>query len=698
MNKKILYVQALYDFSPIDSNELSFKRGDIFKVISKIDENWLNTVLLTGDTSKKGIIPLNYVKEIDLPSKIDGEALFAGKADFPIIENGDLNFSIGEILIGITRIDENWYYGCYLFDTNKKGIFPVTHVNLVNVEVSTLKSNKARACQKFENSGSDYLRLDINDLISIIEEVDDCWFYGQLSSGEKGLFPRVCVERIYESGSCDKIQKNNCLITSDESIDTLKLFKSKSFETLPKNFIEKRKFSFEESLNDQKMQQEISSSTLKNRKTIFNPEYYRAIQNHTPNDPNNLSCLVGEILETFSLETSHTNSITVRNLNGQTGLVPLSVLERLTAQDEAKAKETFLQRYSQQKYQFNEILNEKLKIRPQTLSSKTVEIFVEKENEKNFNNEIDYLLFSTGELKRDSIASKPEIKVPPPLPEKPKDLALKKLHRTSNQNGSSNNICQDSNKDDKKLQNRKHIIQEIIDTEKAYYAELSALNETLKCNDLNKPLNLNTELLFGNLSDVLQASLCLIKLFDSEMEKDDDLIRMGHCLNNSAIYLQKSYATYCKNYPNIYATIKKYEGDLDIQNYIQTKTEKIKSYGFLSLPMSLIKPVQRITKYSLFIDQLIKSTDESHCDYETLIEASKTYSELLVYINEYKRRQEVISKYFHKDDKRPVSIAIPTIKKKSDRIRVKLSTILGLHDPVRNYRSILQICKEFYLS
>jgi hypothetical protein len=54
--------------------------------------------------------------------------------------------------------------------------------------------------------------------------------------------------------------------------------------------------------------------------------------------------------------------------------------------------------------------------------------------------------------------------------------------------------------------------------------------------------------------------------------------------------------------------LSKYESDLAISNFIKNKLKQINDDDLknLSLNAILIKPVQRITKYSLFIDQLIK--------------------------------------------------------------------------------------------
>lgn len=55
--------------------------------------------------------------------------------------------------------------------------------------------------------------------------------------------------------------------------------------------------------------------------------------------------------------------------------------------------------------------------------------------------------------------------------------------------------------------------------------------------------------------------------------------------------------------------------------------------GKLGLDQLLIKPVQKIPRYELLIQRLLKHTDLSHPDYELLSAAQKEVHELVVKIN-----------------------------------------------------------------
>lgn len=55
-------VRAMYDYVAADSDEVSFKDGDVIVNVQAIDEGWMyGTVQRTGKT---GMLPANYVEAI----------------------------------------------------------------------------------------------------------------------------------------------------------------------------------------------------------------------------------------------------------------------------------------------------------------------------------------------------------------------------------------------------------------------------------------------------------------------------------------------------------------------------------------------------------------------------------------------------------------------------------------------------------
>lgn len=55
----------------------------------------------------------------------------------------------------------------------------------------------------------------------------------------------------------------------------------------------------------------------------------------------------------------------------------------------------------------------------------------------------------------------------------------------------------------------------------------------------------------------------------------------------------------------------------------------------------MVMPVQRIARYPLLLQNVLKNTEPSHPSYQRLQEAATATVELNVHINEYKRLKEV---------------------------------------------------------
>ena len=81
----------------------------------------------------------------------------------------------------------------------------------------------------------------------------------------------------------------------------------------------------------------------------------------------------------------------------------------------------------------------------------------------------------------------------------------------------------------------------------------------------------------------------------------------------------------------------------------------------------------------------IKTSDDSEADYLSLKSALKISTEMLEFINEYKRRKDLINKYLSLSEQNDQSITekvkklnMHTLIKKSNRLRMGLSSMLGL--------------------
>ena len=110
------------------------------------------------------------------------------------------------------------------------------------------------------------------------------------------------------------------------------------------------------------------------------------------------------------------------------------------------------------------------------------------------------------------------------------------------------------------------------------------------------------------------------------------------------------------------------------------QTEIQRQTNCFDLASIVIKPVQRILKYPLLINELSKCTEEGHTDWEPLQRAMEMLTDIAQSINENKRRQDLIQKYCKSSDtsfsSRLKSLNAHTVKKKGSRIANRIISTL----------------------
>uniref|UniRef100_A0A3B3RPV1 Sorbin and SH3 domain-containing protein 2-like n=1 Tax=Paramormyrops kingsleyae TaxID=1676925 RepID=A0A3B3RPV1_9TELE len=129
--------RALYDFKAQTAKELAFKKGDVLYISRKIDSNWYE-----GEHhGQLGIFPVSYVEIVLVREKNQsarapslaevpdlGEAV--ARYNFTAETNVELPLRKGERVILLRCVDQNWFEG-KIAETDRKGIFPVSYVNVI---------------------------------------------------------------------------------------------------------------------------------------------------------------------------------------------------------------------------------------------------------------------------------------------------------------------------------------------------------------------------------------------------------------------------------------------------------------------------------------------------------------------------------------------------------------------------------------
>ncbi|KAK2846551.1 hypothetical protein Q5P01_009550 [Channa striata] len=189
----------------------------------------------------------------------------------------------------------------------------------------------------------------------------------------------------------------------------------------------------------------------------------------------------------------------------------------------------------------------------------------------------------------------------------------------------------------RQLSRLERVVMEIVETEQAYVRDLKSIVEDylgciIDCGALPlKPEQVST--LFCNIEDIYE--------FNSDLL--EDLERSPHAAAIAECFVERSeafdiYTLYCMNYPNSVAVLRECMKNQSLVRFFQERQTTLNH----SLPLEtyLLKPVQRILKYHLLLQELSKHFDKSDPGYEVVKDAIITMTAVAWYINDMKRKQE----------------------------------------------------------
>lgn len=183
------------------------------------------------------------------------------------------------------------------------------------------------------------------------------------------------------------------------------------------------------------------------------------------------------------------------------------------------------------------------------------------------------------------------------------------------------------------------VVQEILSTEQAYVQHLHEIIEGYlqKMRKKNSPfLEQDVKDLFMNIEEIYEFN----KTFLAELEEvgDDPVDVASHFVSKEKGF--KTYTDYCTNYPVSMEVLTKSTQQKETADFIK----KIQVELGHSLPLGsyLLKPVQRILKYHLLLQDIQKHFDkESYPEgYDIISDALTAMTGVAHHINEMKRQHE----------------------------------------------------------
>jgi len=193
---------------------------------------------------------------------------------------------------------------------------------------------------------------------------------------------------------------------------------------------------------------------------------------------------------------------------------------------------------------------------------------------------------------------------------------------------------------------RTRIATEILSTERTYMDGLKWLTEEYKPALLKlheEVVNETTiKKIFSNLEIILNLNKTLLSELETRMKTwDSEKTSIGDLFKGLAPYL-KMYKDYGNNFESASETCQQIRENPTVNACLETVKGKCQS---LTIEALLITPIQRLPRYNLLIEDLLRNTPETHPDYSNLVEALKSTKEVADYINDSIRQAEQSAKF-----------------------------------------------------
>ncbi|KAJ3157753.1 hypothetical protein HDU89_000131 [Geranomyces variabilis] len=198
---------------------------------------------------------------------------------------------------------------------------------------------------------------------------------------------------------------------------------------------------------------------------------------------------------------------------------------------------------------------------------------------------------------------------------------------------------------------RSKIANEILESERRYVDSLIQLRKTF-FEPLMAAVGTPSEIIprktiqnvFSELPGLINVNTELLKQLENRLEAEpwsssDGF--MGDIFLNLAPYL-KMYSSYVKNFNNALTLVT--ENMARVPAFAQFIARQNADAELKGLPLQsfLILPVQRIPRYKMLLEDLLKQTDQEHPDYPTLQKSLAKIAEVAVFVNETIREHEMM--------------------------------------------------------
>ncbi|KAI9484052.1 MAG: hypothetical protein EXX96DRAFT_560649 [Benjaminiella poitrasii] len=179
---------------------------------------------------------------------------------------------------------------------------------------------------------------------------------------------------------------------------------------------------------------------------------------------------------------------------------------------------------------------------------------------------------------------------------------------------------------------RDKVVLELLETERKYVQDMEILQNYMRELQIQKIVSPDTiHYLFGNLNALVDFQRRFLIQLEEMAEKSPEEQRIGLLF----IQLEKPFAVYEPYCANYYSA----------QDLVVQETPRLQKLADIlnptyQLPSMLIKPIQRICKYPLLLQELVKSTDKNWPYYQETLQSVDAIKRVTEKVNETQRQHE----------------------------------------------------------
>ncbi|PIC32246.1 hypothetical protein B9Z55_012648 [Caenorhabditis nigoni] len=267
----------------------------------------------------------------------------------------------------------------------------------------------------------------------------------------------------------------------------------------------------------------------------------------------------------------------------------------------------------------------------------------------------------------------------PSVPKAPQQQPSGVIHSASDFEIGLISATEGANNDEDK---RCRIVEELISSELQFISDINSYTEAVDSTPL---LNQKQKVVLKNgCAQIVQLSANLVQLLTNEQTKPAEAQQIGACFLQLRKPFAQTYGFYFRNIEHINALTNSAKHEKTMEAALLDIVKRMREGGAVVIdgPTAVSRPIQRATKYPLFLNEIVKLTPLVHTDHPKLTEAIKQMSNLGQKMNESKRRKELTQKYMS-DDKQTFGemlskMTFHSLKKKSNRFTYRMGSSLGV--------------------